>query len=122
MPVIAGEPKAKAVIQIFLSGGLTHIDTFDPKPYAPPEVRGEFRTIKSKADALRATDASYAEAYSLIDSPKAKAAFDLTKVPTNLRNRYGRTNIGQRLLMAQRLVEAGARFGDQAVNEWSASR
>jgi len=251
LPVLAAEPKAKAVIQIFLSGGLTHIDTFDPKPYAPPEVRGEFKTIKSKADgepfsevmrrtaaiadkiavirsmthgeaahergrhnmftgwrpnpaimypsmgsivahekgaqnnlppyvaipngndeymgtgylsaayapfslgdepnrknfqvrdlrlpggvtsdrlkqrrklleqfdkdfskraeadALRATDAFYDQAYSLIDSPKAKAAFDLNKVPAKLRYRYGRTNIGQRLLMARRLVEAGVRY------------
>ena len=44
------KPKAQAVIQIFLNGGLSHIDTFDPKPYAPVEVRGEFKTIKSKLD------------------------------------------------------------------------
>jgi uncharacterized protein (DUF1501 family) len=44
------EARAKAVIHIFLSGGLSHIDTFDPKPFAPVEVRGEFGTLKSKAD------------------------------------------------------------------------
>ena len=245
------KPKAQAVIQIFLSGGLSHIDTFDPKPYAPVEVRGEFKTVKSKmdgeplsellrktagvadqisiirsmthseaahergrhnmltgyrpspvvtfpsigsvvshelgvrnnlppyigvpfandeymgtgylsaayapfslgsdpnrsnfrvrdlalpngvdghrlkrrqqllgdldesfatkarADSLNATDAFYEMAYNLIESKSARDAFDLSKVPAAHRNRYGRSNIGQRLLMARRLVEAGARY------------
>ena len=245
------KPKAQAVIQIFLNGGLSHIDTFDPKPYAPVEVRGEFKTIKSKldgeplsqllrktagiadqvsiirsmthseaahergrhnmltgqrpspvvtfpsigsvvshelgvrnnlppyigvpaandefmgtgylsaayapfslggdpnrsnfkvldlalprgvdgkrlkrrqqllgeldksfaskahSDSLNATDAFYQMAYSLIESKSARQAFDLTKVPAALRDRYGRSNIGQRLLMARRLVQAGARY------------
>jgi len=41
---------AKGVIQIFLSGGLSHIDTFDPKPGAPVEVRGEFDAIATALD------------------------------------------------------------------------
>src|SRR3954469_11639818 len=32
----------KSVIMIYLSGGLAHQDTFDLKPEAPEEVRGEF--------------------------------------------------------------------------------
>jgi hypothetical protein len=32
---------AKAVILLDLFGGPSHIDTFDPKPAAPPEIRGE---------------------------------------------------------------------------------
>lgn len=36
---------AKGVIMVLLPGGPTHIDTFDPKPDAPVEIRGEFRTI-----------------------------------------------------------------------------
>ncbi len=38
-----GRPAAEtAVIQVFLEGGPSHIDTFDPKPDAPAEFRGEF--------------------------------------------------------------------------------
>ena len=49
--LLAGDdPPARAVIQIFLSGGLSHIDTFDPKPLAPVEYRGEFKTVASKLD------------------------------------------------------------------------
>jgi uncharacterized protein (DUF1501 family) len=35
------EAKAKSVIHIFLPGGIAHQETFDPKPYAPIEFRGE---------------------------------------------------------------------------------
>lgn len=43
----AGEAASngKAVIQVFLGGGLTHIDSYDPKPEAPAEFRGEFAAI-----------------------------------------------------------------------------
>jgi Protein of unknown function (DUF1501) len=41
----AGAPKAKGVILIWLAGGPSHIDTFDPKPGATPDVRGEFKPI-----------------------------------------------------------------------------
>jgi len=35
----------RSVIMIYPSGGLAHQDTFDLKPNAPPEVRGEFKPI-----------------------------------------------------------------------------
>ena len=37
--------KAKSVIFLFMCGGVSHIDTFDPKPNAPAEVRGPFNPI-----------------------------------------------------------------------------
>src|SRR5688572_6637247 len=40
-------PKAQSVIYIFLSGGMTHIDTFDPKPFAPIEYRGELGSVQT---------------------------------------------------------------------------
>ena len=38
-------PKAKSCILIWMDGGPTHFETFDPKPNAPAEIRGEFETI-----------------------------------------------------------------------------
>lgn len=38
-------PRAKAAIYIFLSGGPSQHDTFDPKPDAPAGIRGEFQAI-----------------------------------------------------------------------------
>ncbi len=46
------EPKAQSVIHIFLPGGMAHQDSFDPKPYAPVEYRGEIGTTKTKLDGV----------------------------------------------------------------------
>ncbi len=46
-------PKAHTVIYIFLSGGLSQIDSFDPKPDAPADIRGEFGTIATRTPGLR---------------------------------------------------------------------
>lgn len=63
-----------------------------------------------KGDSLDAMDAFYQRAYALISSPAARAAFDISQEPKAIRDEYGRTGIGQRLLLARRLVEAGVRF------------
>ena len=42
------EAKAKSVIHIFLPGGMAHQESFDPKPYAPVEYRGELSPIPTK--------------------------------------------------------------------------
>lgn len=42
------EAKAKSVIHIFLPGGIAHQETFDPKPYAPIEYRGELGVVETK--------------------------------------------------------------------------
>jgi uncharacterized protein (DUF1501 family) len=46
-----GAPKARAksMILVFLTGGLGHLDSFDPKPDAPEGIRGEFKPIDTKA-------------------------------------------------------------------------
>src|SRR5712692_547162 len=43
----------KSVIFIFLTGGLSHQDSFDLKPDAPAEVRGEFRPIATRTPGLQ---------------------------------------------------------------------
>jgi len=42
-----GWGQAKSVIMIFLQGGPSHIDIWDPKPEAPSNIRGEFKPIKT---------------------------------------------------------------------------
>lgn len=46
----------RACILIFQYGGPSHIDTFDPKPNAPAEIRGEFKTIATPVPGLRVTE------------------------------------------------------------------
>jgi Protein of unknown function (DUF1501) len=42
-----GKGNAKSVLIVLLSGGPSQLDTLDPKPEAPAEVRGEFSTIST---------------------------------------------------------------------------
>jgi len=48
----AGWSKAKSVVFIFLQGGPSHIDIWDPKPDAPSNIRGEFKPIKSNVPGI----------------------------------------------------------------------
>ncbi len=47
-----GWGQAKSVIMIFLQGGPSHIDIWDPKPDAPSNIRGEFKAIKSNVPGI----------------------------------------------------------------------
>jgi len=44
---------AKSCILVWLDGGPTHYETFDPKPAAPSEIRGEFSPISTKIDGVQ---------------------------------------------------------------------
>ena len=57
--------------------------------------------------AARELDSLRQQAFSLLCSPKARQAFDLTSEDPALRDRYGRHTFGQEVLFARRLVEAG---------------
>jgi hypothetical protein len=65
---------------------------------------------KEKGDGLAAMDTFYQRAYSLVSSPKARAAFDINAEPAAVRDGYGRNPAGQRMLMARRLIAAGVRL------------
>ena len=45
--------KVKSCILVWLAGGASHLDTFDPKPDAPADVRGEFKPIDTKVPGLK---------------------------------------------------------------------
>ncbi|HYG74938.1 MAG TPA: DUF1501 domain-containing protein [Planctomycetota bacterium] len=55
-------------------------------------------------------DSNFASAYRLMTSKQAREAFDLSKEPEKVRERYGNTRFGQCCLLARRLIEAGVRF------------
>jgi len=48
----ATRPRATSTILIWLSGGASHVDTWDMKPGAPSEFRGEFRPIATSSPAI----------------------------------------------------------------------
>ncbi|MCZ2342912.1 MAG: DUF1501 domain-containing protein [Bacteroidales bacterium] len=74
-------------------------------------------SLRARLDAkLRGFEAAvsvndhYTGAFKMLQSPKVRGALDLTQEPDAVRERYGRTKVGSRCLLARRLVEAGARF------------
>src|SRR5205085_9816589 len=46
------DAKAQSVIHIYLPGGMAHQESFDPKPLAPIEYRGEMAQIKTKLEGI----------------------------------------------------------------------
>ena len=91
----------------------------------PPDSIGEARlqrrkklrsivddTVKSfeKSEDARLLDTSFESAFRIISSKEAREAFDLSKEPQKVRERYGMTRFGQCCLLARRLIEAGVRF------------
>ncbi len=69
-------------------------------------------TVKNfeNSDSAASMDTHFASAYRLMTSAKARDAFDLTKEPAKVRERYGNSRFGQCCLLARRLIEAGVRF------------
>ncbi|HEV3021734.1 MAG TPA: DUF1501 domain-containing protein [Pirellulales bacterium] len=73
------------------------------------EVDRQRRALENVA-AVRGFKDDYQRAFSLVASPEARSAFDLSREPDAVRERYGRTAFGQGALLARRLVEAGVRL------------
>ena len=52
----AGKARAKSVILVYLGGGISHHDSFDPKPEAVEEIRGKYKSIASNVPGLHVTE------------------------------------------------------------------
>src|SRR5437868_4909804 len=48
--------RGKSMILVFLTGGPSHLDTFDLKPNAPAEVRGEFQPIATSVPGIQISE------------------------------------------------------------------
>lgn len=81
------------------------------------QVDEDFRRVDASG-ALESVDRFTAQAYDLIRSPQARAAFDLNQVDDRTRDRYGRTQLGQSCLLARRLVEAGVPCVTVSSDDW----
>ncbi|HEY8503435.1 MAG TPA: DUF1501 domain-containing protein, partial [Gemmataceae bacterium] len=82
-------PKAKSCVLIWLDGGPSHLETFDPKPDAPEEVRGPLRTIPTKLPGVRLGECL----------PKTAAMLDRFAVIRSVTSPLGEHNFGTHYLM-----------------------
>ena len=72
-----------------------------------------FESARRQMDATAETlalDSFQQRALSVLTSGAARDAFDLSKEKDSVRDRYGRHEVGQRMLLARRLVESGSRI------------
>lgn len=67
-------------------------------------------TDRAANDPAVSLDEFYEQSYKLVYSEKAQAAFDISQEPDATRDKYGRNDFGQRLLLARRLTEVGVPF------------
>jgi hypothetical protein len=94
-------------------------DMLPPEYLAPLRVdrRRQWREAIDKAVSrfetsqdARLFDSTFHQAYTLMSSEKAREAFDLSREPEKIRDKYGMNRFGQSCLLARRLIEAGVRF------------
>lgn len=106
-PLLIGDP----------SGDGVAVRGLDPLPELPPVRVDSRRSLLESLDRYRVEldgqravgemAASYRQAYDLLAARQVRSAFDLSREPRTLRERYGLNRSGQSLLLARRLVEAG---------------
>lgn len=104
------------VRDLSLPGGATD-ERFARRRSALEAVNYDFAQ-RDKSDNVAAMNTFHEGAYSMIRSPQAREAFDLEKEAPKLRDRYGRNEAGQRMLMARRLVAAGVRMVTLTFGGW----
>lgn len=81
--------KAKSCILIWLDGGPSHLETFDPKPEAPSEVRGPLQTIATKVPGVRFSECL----------PKSAGMLDRMAIIRSMTSPLGEHNFGTHYLM-----------------------
>jgi uncharacterized protein (DUF1501 family) len=77
-----------------------------------------FRELDNSADLAAGLDKFHQQALDILRSDKTKRAFDLSKEPQAVVDRYGKDGFGQGALAARRLVEAGVRFVTIGTGGW----
>jgi hypothetical protein len=76
-------------------------------------LRREFDALRARFDtsaSMDQLDGYTRQAVEMVISGKARAAFEIEKEDPRLRDSYGRESLGEKALLARRLIEAGVRF------------
>ncbi len=95
-----------------------HFGAFDPAKDVPAERLLQRERLLASVEGDGGTMRRFQErAVDLVTGPEARRAFDLEQEPGRVRDRFGRWPLGQNLLMARRLVEAGVRL--VSVTAWT---
>ena len=88
-PTVEFAAQAKSCILIWLDGGPSHYETFDPKPTAPAEIRGEFSAINTSVPGVHFSE----------HCTKLAAMMDQIAVIRSIRHNQGNHGAGNHYMM-----------------------
>jgi len=86
------------------------VKVFETDASISPERTTSRRELLDKLDSNNPLAPHREKAYDLLTGSAVKKAFNIEEEPIKIRDRYGRNPLGQNLLLARRLVEAGVRL------------
>jgi hypothetical protein len=120
---VSGDPNADnfSVRALSAPGGLT-LERIESRISFMQGLDTAFRKVELKSQALDGMDKFYQQAYDILRSEAARQAFDIQSEKAELRDRYGRTPLGQACLLARRLVEVGVRCVSIDFGSWDTHR
>jgi hypothetical protein len=90
-----------------------------PDDLTPDRLGDRQRLLQAFDDLERQTESARgagalddyrAEAFAMLTAPESRTVYDLSREKPSLLNRYGRTRVGQSLVLGRRLIEAGVPF------------
>ena len=111
-PLTADKPRhgvPYTVRGVSLEDGLT-VDKYRSQKKLLDDLDVAFKGFEDLDDQVRGMDRFSEQAFDIISSPAARAAFDLSQEKASESDRFGKHEFGQSLLLAARLIEAGVHF------------
>ena len=100
-----------------MSGGLT-IDAIEKRQDLLKDLDRTFKGFEQTSQLVEGLDKFGQQAHSMITSPRARAAFDISKESPAFQQLFGETSFDQSCLLASRLIEAGTRFCTIELGGW----
>jgi hypothetical protein len=116
--ITGGDPNSKSfrVNNLAMSKNL-NLDRLDDRRQLLKDL-DEGRRVMDNHGVSDALDDFSSQAFDMITGDRARQAFDLSQESDAMRAQYGRSTVGQSLLLARRLVEAGVTFVTVRVGGW----
>lgn len=109
--------KPFSVRGISLANGLT-VEQFEKRQKLLNKLDNTFREVEADSKLIEGLDKFSQQAYQMISSPRARAAFDVSREKPEIAKPFGTHGFGQNCLLAARLIEAGTRFVTVTFTGW----
>jgi len=102
---------------ISLTNGMTVAD-LENRQQLLSDLDTTFRGFEQRSELLDGLDRFSQQAFNMMTSRQAREAFDISREPREISERFGSSTFAQSCLLATRLVEAGVRFATVSFGGW----